>query len=246
MATESKPPEDRIGGMAREAGASTGIPLHIRIRQKERCEALGKSLRSVLPAEGPIALEFGCGHGHWLTGYASAHPERFCLGVDLLSARVRKATTKRDKRSLGNLAFLKADARELLAVWPAERPLAEVFMLFPDPWPKKRHHKNRMIQERFLDRLADLMPAGARFHFRTDHRGYFLWTRDHFQAHPQWRLSEHPWPWESGSYFQDLMESWHSLIAERASPHPENEGKLDRDAKGEEKQGEPQKGIEGE
>lgn len=191
---------------------------HLAFKER-RIASLRLALSESFPPQTPITVEFGCGHGHWLTAYAEAHPEKACLGVDLVTQRIRKAQAKRDKRNLAHLHFLKAEAGELLAAWPADRPPAEVFMLFPDPWPKARHHKHRMIQPALLDRLAELMPRGARFHFRTDHTDYFEWTREHFSLHPGWRIDpEALWPWETESYFQKLMDSWQSLVAERVAP----------------------------
>ncbi len=232
-----------IAGLRPATGKSRGIPLEVAARRDARMRDLGESLCQALPPDGAITLEFGCGHGHWLTGYAEAHPDRFCLGIDLLSARVRKAEAKRVRRALTNLLFLKADARELLAVWPTDRSIAEVFMLFPDPWPKKRHYKNRMVQSDFLSRLAAHMGSGARFHFRTDHDGYLAWSRDLVKEHPDWELTTDRWPWEAPTFFQAMMDSWDSLIASRVSPHPEDEGKFDDQRDPYQDDREPQKRI---
>jgi tRNA (guanine-N7-)-methyltransferase len=200
-------------------------------RQRERISALRHALESDFAAGDPVILEFGCGHGHWLTSYAEADPTRACLGIDLISDRVRKANAKRTKRRLGKLHFYKAEAGEILQAWPVDRPIAAIFMLFPDPWPKARHHKHRMIQHAFLTEIATRVPAGTRFHFRTDHEDYFAWAMEHFAEHPGWQLiPDAPWPWETPTVFQKLMDSWQSLIAERTDaplPHPGDQGHLD-------------------
>lgn len=188
--------------------------------QRERTAALRASIEAAFPPGAPIALELGCGHGHWLTAFAEAHPDRAFLGLDLISHRIRRALAKKEKRGLDRLHFLKGEARELLTAWPADRVLADVFMLFPDPWPKARHHKHRMVQTALLDRLAELMPTGGRFCFRTDHPEYFEWTRQLVEAHPEWRIaSSDAWPWETETVFQRLMDSWQSLVATRG-PRP--------------------------
>lgn len=206
--------------MTGSEGKGGGVPPEIIALKKARASAVLAEI-GALPVGGrPIAVEFGCGHGHWLTSYAEAFPEVFCLGLDLISARIRKANAKRDRRGLKNLHFIKAEAAELLAVWPESCPIATAFMLFPDPWPKKRHFKNRMIQPEFLDRLASRMTPEARFHFRTDHPDYFTWTQEHLESHAAWVIDPTvAWPWEATSYFQELMDGWQSLIAIKAS-HP--------------------------
>jgi tRNA (guanine-N7-)-methyltransferase len=193
---------------------SGGVPAEIIAAQVQRVAALRAELNDFLPVDKPLVLELGCGHGHWLTSYAEAFPGQACLGVDLISARIRKALQKRDRLGLDHLTFIKAEATELLRAWPADRRLESVFMLFPDPWPKKRHFKNRMIQPAFLAKLATLVEPQGHFHFRTDHADYFEWTREHLAEHPDWELVEDlKWPWEAPSYFQNMMDSWQSLIA---------------------------------
>jgi tRNA (guanine-N7-)-methyltransferase len=119
-----------------------------------RVEARLVQLRTELPPVLPpppaaITLEIGCGHGHFLTRFAEAHPERFCLGIDILSDRLERANKKRNRVGLTNVHFHKAEAAELLECLQAGIAFAEVFLLFPDPWPKKRHHKNRLVPRRF-------------------------------------------------------------------------------------------------
>ncbi|MFW6353110.1 MAG: tRNA (guanosine(46)-N7)-methyltransferase TrmB [Verrucomicrobiota bacterium] len=201
---------------ARPPLVSEGTPPRILAARATRVGGLRETLAACLEGGGAVTLEFGCGHGHWLTGYAEAHPTRRCIGVDLISARIRKARAKRDRRGLRGLHFLKAEATELLEAWPTASPIDEVFMLFPDPWPKKRHFKHRMIQPALLSAVAALCRPGARFHFRTDDKSYFEWTEEHFAAHSDWTIEKSAdWPWEHATIFQAMMDSWESLIARR-------------------------------
>mgnify|MGYP006076898867 CR=1 FL=1 len=206
-----------MGGMSESESKGGGVPPKVLAAQLARAESIRKEVEGLPIGGRPLVLEFGCGHGHWLTSYAEAFTDVFCLGVDLISARVRKGNGKRDRRGLNNLHFIKAEAAELLSVWPDDIPISQAFMLFPDPWPKKRHFKNRMIQPAFLSQLAARMPLDAPFHFRTDHPDYFSWTSEHISEHPDWQIEvDAPWPWESTSYFQEFMEEWQSLVAHRA------------------------------
>ncbi|MGE9297020.1 MAG: tRNA (guanosine(46)-N7)-methyltransferase TrmB [Puniceicoccales bacterium] len=162
-------------------------------------------------------LEIGCGHGHFLTAYAQANPEQACVGIDLVTKRIDKGNSKAEKRGLANLRFHKAELTEFLDALPEGLAFERVFMLFPDPWPKKRHHKNRMIQHAFLERLSQITTPDADFCFRTDHEGLFAWTVEHLEESPLWRIdTDAAWPLEERSFFQDLMDSWQSLVAVKA------------------------------
>lgn len=191
-------------------------------QREERIAELREKLAGTLPADAltgtrGLTLEIGCGHGHFLAAYAQTFPQEFCLGLDLISKRIERANRKRELAALANLAFFKAEATELLLALPEHCRLAKIFFLFPDPWPKKRHHKNRLIQPEMLDRLAAKASAGTRLHFRTDHAEYFDWSREIIDAHPLWtRLPDAPWPFEHETYFQSILPDAHqSLIAER-------------------------------
>ena len=163
----------------------------------------------------PVVLEMGCGHGHFLIAYAEAQPAVNFIGIDLISKRIEKALQKKKKRELSNITFMKANVNEFFEVLPQTACFDQLFMLFPDPWPKKRHHKNRMIQEALLSKMAQHTHPGSRFHFRTDDTSYFEWAQERIDEHPAWTLRiDAQWPFEENSYFQNLMESWESLIAE--------------------------------
>ncbi len=184
-----------------------------------RVEARLVQLRTELPPVLPpppaaITLEIGCGHGHFLTRFAEAHPERFCLGIDILSDRLERANKKRNRVGLTNVHFHKAEAAELLECLQAGIAFAEVFLLFPDPWPKKRHHKNRLVRADFLESLAARMAPGGRFYFRTDHAGYFADGREVLEQHPRWRIvPDAPWPFEEPTVFQLKAPAYQSLVA---------------------------------
>ena len=190
-----------------------GHRAHLEARAR-RVGALRRTLDADFPGPAAVVLELGCGHGHYLTAYAQQHPEVSCLGVDLVTKRIEKARRKRDKRHLENLQFLKAEARELLEAWPDRLRIERVFVLFPDPWPKKRHAKNRLVQPDLLDRLADHAAPGTPLHFRTDDPQNFAWVMDVIASHARWEIcDEAAWPFENPSFFQDLFGEYYSLTA---------------------------------
>ena len=184
--------------------------------QRQRVARIRGQLEQWYPEPAGLVLEIGCGHGHYLTAFAQQYPDCLCLGVDLVTKRIQKACRKRDKRNLENLQFLKAEVRELFMAWPDRLRLDRIFILFPDPWPKKRHAKNRIIQQALLEQLAAHAQTGSRLHFRTDHGATFAWGREQVTASPCWNsLPGDEWPLENPSYFQDLFTQYQSLTAVR-------------------------------
>jgi tRNA (guanine-N7-)-methyltransferase len=183
----------------------------------ERKSALEASLAQIFPRPSHFVCEFGCGHGHFLVAYALAHPEKLCLGLDIEHARIERANLKqaRVRSKAPHLHFLQADANLFLDTLPAGVTLSDSFILFPDPWPKKRHHKNRLIQPAFLDKLhARAIPA-TRIFFRTDHEPYFEAARATFVRHAGWEITDDAWPFEHETVFQSRAASPRSLVARR-------------------------------
>jgi tRNA (guanine-N7-)-methyltransferase len=187
-----------------------------RERLAQRRETLQAVFEKILPpGKASFVWEAGCGHGHFLTAYAEAHPERICVGVDLVRERIARAIRKRDRARLANLHFLQAEARMFLEELPARATLSAVYVLFSDPWPKQRHHKHRLLQPDFLTAVAARAEKGARLYFRTDHEPYFIEAEAKVRDHPDWRLSEEPWPFETVTVFQQRAPSHRSLVALR-------------------------------
>ena len=179
----------------------------------ERRVALRQLLSRILPSDTRFVWELGCGHGHFLTAYAQAHPKRVCVGIDLVSERIDRANRKRERASLPNLHFIRAEARMFLEELPGDARLSAIYILFPDPWPKKRHHKHRIVQPEFLQAVAQRAEQGTRLFFRTDYEPYFQAAAKTFRAHPDWRVTDEPWPFEYETVFQRRVTGHHSLVA---------------------------------
>jgi tRNA (guanine-N7-)-methyltransferase len=160
-----------------------------------------------------IDLEIGCGHGHWINAYAMLNQTRICIGIDLNTKRIVKSNHKKKLNKLHNLFFLKADANEFINYKPTNVKFSKIFIFFPDPWPKNKHHKKRLIQHSFLKLLLFHTGTDSQIFFRTDHVDYFNWTKSIFEASEDWKLSNLQWPLEHQSYFQDLLPSFSSLSA---------------------------------
>lgn len=201
------PPVDEAAAKNRAAKAKHYV------RMEERARELRAQLDAILPASGEVVGEIGCGHGHFLTAYAQAHPERVCIGLDIVSERIARANKKRERARLANLHFLRADARLFLEVLPPGARLTALYILFPDPWPKLRHHKHRIVQPALLEAVAGRMGEGGRLFFRTDYEPYFGEAHERIASHPRWELVEEGWPFEYETVFQSRAERYFSLVA---------------------------------
>lgn len=181
---------------------------------------------AVLPAAiagfSRIVLEIGCGNGHFLVEYAQAYPQDFCVGIDLKRGRLARSEVKKIRRGLANVTFIKAEAREFLTVLPPDLRFDCFWILYPDPWPKTRHFKNRIIQTDFLDLLATRSQPKARLYFRSDHRAFFEWTQRCIAGHASWRLAEaNDWPFEASTVFQSYVRNYFSLAATYVGTRPD-------------------------
>jgi tRNA (guanine-N7-)-methyltransferase len=187
-------------------------PSHI----AQRREDLRRVLDNLIEPSARIVWEVGSGHGHFLAAYAAAHPDETCIGVDITSDRIARADRKRDRARLKNLHFVRGDADDFLAVTPPHARFTSVYILFPDPWPKRRHHKNRVVKAEFLSALAARAQKGASLYFRTDHEPYFRNVSALLAAHPDWSQPDATkWPFDATTVFQKRSESHFSLVARR-------------------------------
>jgi tRNA (guanine-N7-)-methyltransferase len=119
----------------------------------------------------PLYLEIGFGNGESLAAMAERHPGRNYLGIEVHRPGVGHLLIRIEELGLQNLRVLREDAVEVLHRLPAEA-LDGVYLFFPDPWHKKRHHKRRIVQPEFLDRLHRVLKPGGRFHAATDWQDY--------------------------------------------------------------------------
>jgi tRNA (guanine-N7-)-methyltransferase len=162
-----------------------------------------------------LNLEIGCGHGHWLTSFAEIAKERKFIGIDLITKRIAKANQKVSKRLLKNISFLKAEATEFLTALPLNILLQDCFVMYPDPWPKNRHHKRRLINQSFLDLLAENCTNTSKLYFMTDHLDYFRWSKQTISNSKHWNITTGQWPHVETSYFQNLLPKNTFLVADR-------------------------------
>jgi tRNA (guanine-N7-)-methyltransferase len=149
------------------------------------------------PKGGGVVLEIGFGGGEHLVAQAAAYPGARFIGVEPFLNGVASCLRHIEESGVQNVRLHQGDAREVMARLP-DGSLDLVYILFPDPWPKARHHKRRLIQAEFLDALARVMKPGAEVRFATDWANYAEWALEHLSADARFAsLSEKhdaPWP----------------------------------------------------
>jgi tRNA (guanine-N7-)-methyltransferase len=148
----------------------------------------------------PLVLEIGFGMGHTTAEIAQARPDTDFIGVEVYTPGVGSLLRHIDTRGLRNLRIVQADAVEVLKTRIAPASLAGVHVYFPDPWPKARHHKRRLIQPPLVALLASRLAPGGYVHCATDWQHYaeqmldvlsaepaLRNTADGFAPRPEWR-----------------------------------------------------------
>jgi tRNA (guanine-N7-)-methyltransferase len=129
-------------------------------------------LDALFGREAPRVLEIGIGDGETLLALAAANPERDYLGVEVHRPGIGHCLLGIESRGLGNVRLVSHDAVEVLERQVPDASLDEVLLYFPDPWPKKRHHKRRIVQPAFVELVARKLKPGGMFHLATDWAPY--------------------------------------------------------------------------
>ncbi len=120
----------------------------------------------------PTILEIGFGMGETTATIAAAHPDRNYLGIEVHTPGVGSLLKQIDAQALGNVRIIQHDAVEVLEHMIPSGSLDGAHIFFPDPWPKKRHHKRRLVQPPLVKLLADRLKPGAALHVATDWQDY--------------------------------------------------------------------------
>lgn len=138
-----------------------------------------------------VWLEIGFGGGEHLAEQASRHSDVLMIGCEPFLNGVGSALRHIDERGLKNVRLLAGDARDLIAALP-DASLDRVLILFPDPWPKARHQKRRLIQDDSAAEIARVLKAGGALRFVTDWKDYAAWALERFLRTPglRWTAEE--------------------------------------------------------
>ncbi|MDR2219612.1 MAG: tRNA (guanosine(46)-N7)-methyltransferase TrmB [Methylobacillus sp.] len=133
----------------------------------------------------PKILEIGFGMGDATAQIAAANPDKDYLGIEVHTPGVGNLLKLMSEQNLVNLRVIRHDAVEVLRDMIADDAFDGVHIFFPDPWPKKRHHKRRLMQQEFVRLLCRKLKPGGYLHFATDWEDYAQWTLEMLRAEPQ-------------------------------------------------------------
>lgn len=147
--------------------------------------------RTWFEGEGPFELEIGCGKGGFLLNRAKANPDRRFLGIEWANEFYRFAADRMARWGLSNVRVMRTDAKIFVMQQLVPDCLSALHLYHPDPWPKKRHHKRRLVQDDFAAVAVRALRHGAEWLIQSDHEGYFVQMREVLGRREE--LREIPW-----------------------------------------------------
>jgi tRNA (guanine-N7-)-methyltransferase len=173
-------------------------------------------LRTLFSYVDEVRLESGFGGGEHLIAEAGQHPRSGFIGIEPFVNGMAKALAAIEERKLENIRLYHGDATDMLAWLPAAS-LARLDLLYPDPWPKRRHWKRRFVQDATVTAMARILKAGCEFRFVSDIDDYCAWTLAHLM-----RSSDFLWTAERAI---DWRQPWIGYTMTRYGRKAEREGR---------------------
>lgn len=149
-------------------------------------------LASLFPSAQPLEVELGSGDGSFLVDYAQRHPERNFIGVERLLGRIRKLARKAWRTRLTNLRGVRIESSYFLQHLLPPHSVTALHLYFPDPWPKRRHQRHRLVNDDFPKLAHSALVAEGSVFLRTDNEPYFTQMLTVFGASPFFRPMETP------------------------------------------------------
>ena len=149
-------------------------------------------LADMFPKPQPLEVELGSGDGSFLVNYARLNLNRNFLGVERLLGRLRKLDRKSLRAGLTNLRGLRIESAYSLEYLLPRESVAALHVYFPDPWPKRKHRKNRLINARFTEIAHQALAPEGLVYLRTDDEDYFKQMVTAFAANSSFQLAETP------------------------------------------------------
>ena len=160
-----------------------------------------------------VWFEVGFGGGEHLVWQAQANPSVGMIGAEPYVSGMAKLLSQIAAADNANIRLYMEDASDIIQALP-DASLGRVFILFPDPWPKTRHHKRRFIQTAMLDELARVLRPGGELRFATDDKGYLVWTLERLMAH-----SAFAWTAQSAQDWRSRPQDWPQTRYEAKALH---------------------------
>lgn len=148
-------------------------------------------LAALFGRRAPLVLEIGCGNGEALCALAQPRPDHDFLGAEVYPPGIGHLLGEIARLGLGNVRVARADARAVLGALP-DGALDAVYILFPDPWPKKRHHKRRLVDDGLAAELARCLKSGGMARLATDAPDYAAQMREVLSRRPELVATDPP------------------------------------------------------
>ena len=191
----------------------------------------------------PLEVEVGCGKGQFLTRRAQENPDCDFLGIERMLERVRLFDGKCRRGKIANASVLRLEALYTFHYLLPEHHARTVYVFFPDPWPKKKHHSHRLFGPLFLNALWKRLAVGGKLEFATDHKEYFETVCECFALDPRFeKVDAMPRPKEVWTEFETMFrEQGHPIYSAAWKSLPADDSPLPPLAIGEEF--EPREGI---
>lgn len=164
-------------------------------------------LGEICRAGRPLEIDLGCGDGSFLIELARQHPERDFIGVERLLGRCKKVSKKIRRNALQNTRILRLESKYCVEWLLPLESVSRIHLLCPDPWPKFKHNRRRLVQQGFLEAVSSALIPGGEFLFMTDHEEYFEWAVERIAASGLFEIC----PWETDSFFYpktDFQVQW--------------------------------------
>lgn len=166
------------------------------------------SWAEIFQNQNPIFTEFCSGNGEWIFEKAKKYPNRNFIAVEKQFTRVRKIASKRNNAEVKNLFIVCGDALTFCKYYVQDNCFDETYVNFPDPWPKDRHAKHRLIKPDFIDQLRRVLIEGGKSLFVTDHSDYATQMTSVMEEAPSFISKAYENASYGTSYFDRL---WRSL-----------------------------------
>ena len=153
---------------------------------RSRKTIAGDGDAATFPVDQPLVLDLGCGNGLFLAALAAAEPGWNMLGIEKKDYRVRQA--RRRARDLPNARIVQGEVNEVVSRLP-DASVSRVYLLFSDPWPKRRHAVRRLVQDDFVSLVGSRLAPGGIFFFASDAVEYWEWAKERF-GEAGWKLAD--------------------------------------------------------
>jgi tRNA (guanine-N7-)-methyltransferase len=140
---------------------------------------------------GPFELEIGCGKAGFLLHRAQSHPEARLLGIEWANKYFQFAADRMARWQITNVRVMRTDAKTFVMRHLPPACVSVLHLYHPDPWPKKRHHKRRLVQADFVEAAVRVLTPAGRWLIQSDHQEYFEQMQEVIRTRPE--LSQRPW-----------------------------------------------------